>query len=898
MNGEWKPLNEGLQQIIELLKESQSTDNNVQRNVQKKLEELNKYPDFNNYLIYILTQLNSQNDATRSLSGLILKNNAKAFFDDFPDQCKQFIKRECLQCIGDHSQLIRATIGILITTIVSKSGLQGWPELLPRLCELLDSESYETCEGSFGALQKICEDSHDQLENDMYNRPLNFIIPKCIQFFTHNNAKIRSHALACINQFISFKSQALLDNMDVFLENLFRLADDNDLEVRKNVCKAIVMLVEVKIEKLLPHMNSIIQYMLLRTQDSDDAVALEACEFWLVLADQPICRDALRQHMAALIPVLVRGMKYSEIDIVILKGDVDEDFNVPDKVEDIKPRFHKSRTHTSHAEKEMAGNDDEMIENEEDFEDDEDDDEETSSDWNLRKCSAAALDVLSNVFRDDILPILLPILNVALFDRNWEVKESGILVLGAIAEGCFTGITAHLNELIPFLIQSLNDKKPLVRSISCWTLSRYAHWIVLQQQENLLKVLIEELLKRILDHNKRVQEAACSAFATLEEEASLELIKYLPQILDTFVAAFKKYQAKNLLILYDAVGTLADSVGNNLNRPEYISKIMPPLIDKWNGLRDEDKNLFPLLECLSSVATALQTGFMDYCEPVFQRCLSLVKQTIEHSELCYKHPSQYELPDKDFMVVALDLLSGLAEGLGGFIAPLVAKSEILPLLFHCMRDAVSEVRQSSFALLGDLTKACFVHIKPVLGDYMQVLSANLNPDIISVCNNAIWAIGEIAIQLGAETSQYVPLILEQLIKIINRPNTPKTLLENTAITIGRLGLVCPNQVAPYLQTFIQVWCTSLRSIRDNEEKDSAFRGLCLLISINPNGVLNDFIFFCDAIASWNNPKQDLKEMFYRILHGFKTQVGEENWKQFIDQIPALLKHRLNANYGV
>jgi hypothetical protein len=35
MNGEWKPLNEGLQQIIELLKESQSTDNNVQRNVQK-----------------------------------------------------------------------------------------------------------------------------------------------------------------------------------------------------------------------------------------------------------------------------------------------------------------------------------------------------------------------------------------------------------------------------------------------------------------------------------------------------------------------------------------------------------------------------------------------------------------------------------------------------------------------------------------------------------------------------------------------------------------------------------------------------------------------------------------------------------------------------------------------
>ena len=28
-----------------------------------------------------------------------------------------------------------------------------------------------------------------------------------------------------------------------------------------------------------------------------------------------------------------------------------------------------------------------------------------------------------------------------------------------------------------------------------------------------------------------------------------------------------------------------------------------------------------------------------------------------------------------------------------------------------------EVRQSSFALLGDLTKACFQHVKPCIGTY-------------------------------------------------------------------------------------------------------------------------------------------------------------------------------------
>lgn len=93
--------------------------------------------------------------------------------------------------------------------------------------------------------------------------------------------------------------------------------------------------------------------------------------------------------------------------------------------------------------------------------------------------------------------------------------------------------------------------------------------------------------------------------------------------------------------------------------------------------------------------------------------------------------------------------------------------------------------------------------------------------------------------------------------------------------------------------------------------------------------LQDFIFFCDAVASWVSPKDDLRDMFYKvtagrggsgaprlfgggpaeppvwflapspqILHGFKAQVGEENWQQFSEQFPPLLKDRLAAFYGV
>ena len=46
----------------------------------------------------------------------------------------------------------------------------------------------------------------------------------------------------------------------------------------------------------------------------------------------------------------------------------------------------------------------------------------------------------------------------------------------------------------------------------------------------------------------------------------------------------------------------------------------------------------------------------------------------------------------------------------------------------------------------------------------------------------------------------------------------KPLLENSAITIGRLGRAAPQVVAPSLETFAGPWLQTLRGIRDDVEK--------------------------------------------------------------------------------
>uniref|UniRef100_A0A2P2MHK6 Transportin-1-like n=1 Tax=Rhizophora mucronata TaxID=61149 RepID=A0A2P2MHK6_RHIMU len=83
-------------------------------------------------------------------------------------------------------------------------------------------------------------------------------------------------------------------------------------------------------------------------------------------------------------------MVYADDDESLVEAEEDE--SLPDRDQDLKPRFHSSRFHGSDSV--------------------EDDDDDIVNVWNLRKCSAAALDILSNVFGDEILPTMMPVVQV------------------------------------------------------------------------------------------------------------------------------------------------------------------------------------------------------------------------------------------------------------------------------------------------------------------------------------------------------------------------------------------------------------------------------------------------------------------------------------------------------
>lgn len=56
------------------------------------------------------------------------------------------MKQESLSVVTDASPIIRATAGTLVSTIALCGQLVKWPELLPTLCQLIDSTEQLACE--------------------------------------------------------------------------------------------------------------------------------------------------------------------------------------------------------------------------------------------------------------------------------------------------------------------------------------------------------------------------------------------------------------------------------------------------------------------------------------------------------------------------------------------------------------------------------------------------------------------------------------------------------------------------------------------------------------------------------------------------------------------------------
>lgn len=146
-------------------------------------------------------------------------------------------------------------------------------------------------------------------------------------------------------------------------------------------------------------------------------------------------------------------------------------------------------------------------------------------------------------------------------------------------------------------------------------------------------------------------------------------------------------------------------------------------------------------------------AFLPYAPPVFERCCSIIHTSLLQYQQFQQNPELDE-PDKSFLVVALDLLSGLTQGLGMALDVLINQSQpnLLTLLTVCLKHPQAPVRQSAYALVGDMAMGCFSILRPFMPGIMSELILQLDPEpkveFVSASNNAAWSVGEVALRYG------------------------------------------------------------------------------------------------------------------------------------------------------
>lgn len=888
-----------LSRLCEILAASQLPDNQKQKQVFDTLKEYTKKQEYYYYLSYILSS-KEFNTSLRRLSGLSLKSALNLNYETLQDTTKDFIKTKVLEAFVCEDLLIRRSASLVMTTIIFKAGFQSWPNLLEFLLMSLGSSNLDLIENTIDCIAKIIEDLRVNCENyDFFDASkgggssIDMLIPRLLLFcagsFPEN---IRQAAVFCLNLCIFSMPPSLATNIAGFFEVLMEITFHSNEKLRLRGYQGLVSLCETRPDALFAKIDLVLVRIIAGMRDKNYEVARNAISFWpeflLYDMDNSAKTQALSKVLQSLLENLLDCLQYADNDLMNL---------LPEDI----ARDNKSM-------KTAAGN---VDEEEEDVDEYNPEDEKKElfgiGEFTIRRIAGQTMEKLGEIYRDEAFKVLQYKINEYLRHNDWKLKEAAILCIGALAEGCYEAIKPHLSFIILFLLQQISDKEPLIKTISCWTLSRYTSFIIENatqslpnSQDTLIKVYLREILKAVMDNSATVQESACSAFSNLVTKAAHMLLPFLFEVFQVFAMVFEHYKGSSLCNLYGAIASIFESLESGVADSKALELLLPRILQKFIDSPIDDRNLCTLIECIISITNSLGKAFVTSLPALFEKSLKIIHSYL----LALKHEDKKtEHEKRELLLRVIDLLSSILEILQQDFDPFIQGSNLYSLLLECLEDKDFQVRQFIFSFVGEIAKKCpkglvpFVDsLVPILINNLFILPPELDPShsYISICNNAVWAIGELAMSFPKHLQGKCLVISERIIQLMTSNKLQRVLASNFAKCLGRVALIeNTGALASKLDVFAKHWCLIMKNSPEDVAKQQAFRGVFLLFKQNPQGFINGFQYVCEAFGSMEHPEEDLRQTFVAFVKGYKESLGEE-WDLVFGRLPLTVKEKLVA----
>jgi len=265
---------------------------------------------------------------------------------------------------------------------------------------------------------------------------------------------------------------------------------------------------------------------------------------------------------------------------------------------------------------------------------------------NLRNLAALAFENIAHVYPSDMIcATFKPLLEKRIESDSWLEKEAAILALAAFTEG--TGTPDSMRDcyalVVPRVIDCYGDRRPLLRSIACFTMPK----LVGHRMRGL-----KDPWPRVLTCTAKATRDSCPEVRNIATRALSALLAYgtgnskaaqcagisghTSRLVDSLVRAGQcDMDPEGRCAYFECVSHLVGRASDSLS-PADMERLIPPLIHAWksqpwdramdgessSAVEDPRLTIVPFSGALVRIASYGKTLYAPYAEEVFEKACS------------------------------------------------------------------------------------------------------------------------------------------------------------------------------------------------------------------------------------------------------------------------------------
>ena len=645
---------------------------------------------------------------------------------------------------------------------------------------------------SIQTLNIILEDSRDILEIKFQNE-INKIIDKIILFLgTSKSNQLNNILLNTINILFESCQHLMLLKIREIIPIINHFADSPDQKIKAKISKCYYTISQIDKDFVYQYSEKLFSFFIKNFSDQNYEQSYIASQYFLYIISKDEIfllnneiKKNLKNNLPKLLQLILKNMILSDKDINYLDTKFQNEFAIPTP-NNITPSASGSEgtgsgtnsngtnSNSNSNSNNGSGNGSSNSNSNGSFSTEGSSTNDYNPDSTLRKCCSRFLDDISFIFPQDTFKIIRPSLDHEMQSRDDLVKERSILAFGAIAQGCYNQVISHLNNVIPFLIRELQHPDKFVRAITCWTLSRYTKFILIdnvnENKEKLFKEFLIEILKKMLDKEHMVREAAMITFQKIITCNPNSVEPYLFDVLRVITSIFFTYTGNNLISVYYILNLLMENYREIFQNQNFVDEIVECLVQKWDELvKNYDLLTLPFFfEVIISLIRVRGYFRVEICKYFLTGCLKIIE--INVNEMRNNNYSIINI-DKDLLIKSINMITALSQNFPTYIKSSSFEKNIIEFLFEIIKLKDINIQNHVIVLFGFLMKADSEILKVDCIKLLEILIPHIEffsnkkegeNDKLSLCEYSSWTIGLIALYYPNVITNYIDKIFEKI----------------------------------------------------------------------------------------------------------------------------------------